>query len=507
MEMERIETARLVLRPVAAEDEASVVAGLSGLEVSRWLAVVPHPYGPADFTAFLTSFARPGQTWTILEAGTFAGIIGLEGGRLGYWLTPGAQGRGLATEAARAVLAERFLRDESPVHAGYFAENARSWAVLTKLGFTETGRAPMLCRALGTARDHVDLVLTRAAFVAALPWEARSPRLTYRPRQATDVPALHDLVSRPDVLRNLGPKWPWPADPAFSLTRSRPYRGQGFVWGMFRDGIHIGSIGVTEGELGYMLHPDHQGQGLACEAVELALTQAFDVLGLDRVQAGVWADNLASRHLLARFGFTVTANTLGTNALRPEPSPGFDLELGRDAWAARGLIRTPRLVMRAMTRADAPLFHDLVTRPEVARFLYLFHPGWTLAEAETFLEDWAWRGRLRFRLALIHQGTWAGWIGVTDDPEPEVFYALRPEHAGQGLGSEALAAFTRFLFDHFPIAALTAGVFTDNPASARVLEKQGFTRLREEVHASKGRLAPAPLWVYRLERPSTSVIP
>lgn len=166
------------------------------------------------------------------------------------------------------------------------------------------------------------------------------------------------------------------------------------------------------------------------------------------------------------------------------------------------LIRTARLALRPMTRADAPLFHDLVTRPEVAQYLYLFHPGWTLAEAETFLDDWAWRGTLKIRLAITADGAWAGWIGVSDEAEPEIFYALRPEFAGRGLGSEAAAAFIAFLFERFPVPAVTAGVFTDNPGSARVLEKLGFVRMREELHPSRGRLAPAPLWVYRLERPT-----
>lgn len=171
------------------------------------------------------------------------------------------------------------------------------------------------------------------------------------------------------------------------------------------------------------------------------------------------------------------------------------------------LITTQRLTLRPMTSADAPAFHDLVTRPEVARFLYLFHPAWPLAEAEAFLDAWAWRGTLKFRLAIIADGQWAGWIGATDDAEPEIFYALRPEFAGRGLGSEAVTAFSAFLFDRFPVPAITAGVFTDNPASARVLEKLGFTLLREDLHPSRGRLAPAPLWVYRLERPSKAAQP
>ncbi len=169
---------------------------------------------------------------------------------------------------------------------------------------------------------------------------------------------------------------------------------------------------------------------------------------------------------------------------------------------ADDLILTERLTMRSVTWSDAPLFHDLVTRPEVARFLYLFHPGWTLAEAETFMEDWAWRGELRFRLSLIHQGKWAGWIGASDDSEPEIFYALRPEFTGQGLAREAVAAFTAFLFDRFDPPALTAGVFTDNPASAKVLASCGYTVVKEELHPSRGRLAPAPSWVYRLANPN-----
>jgi RimJ/RimL family protein N-acetyltransferase len=76
---------------------------------------------------------------------------------------------------------------------------------------------------------------------------------------------------------------------------------------------------------------------------------------------------------------------------------------------------------------------------------------------------------------------------------------------GPGLGSEAVAAFTDVLFRRFDIPALAAGVFTDNAASVRVPEKPGFRRMGEEIHGSKGRLAPAPLWVYRLERPSTPV--
>lgn len=169
------------------------------------------------------------------------------------------------------------------------------------------------------------------------------------------------------------------------------------------------------------------------------------------------------------------------------------------------LVQTARLQMRPMSQADAADFHALVTRPEVARMLYLFPPDWTLPEAEIFLDDWAWRGTLRFRLALIYDGKWAGWIGVSDGEEPEIFYALRREFAGLGLAREAVKGFTAFLFGQFALKSLTAGVFTDNPASAKVLQACGFALLGEEMHQSRGRLAPAPAQVYRLSNPLQTV--
>ena len=90
-------------------------------------------------------------------------------------------------------------------------------------------------------------------------------------------------------------------------------------------------------------------------------------------------------------------------------------------------LETARLSLRPMTEAEVPFFHDLVTRPEVARMLFLFHAGWTLAEARDFVADWAWTGGLRFRLSILESGEWRGWIGVSDEAEPEIFYALAPE--------------------------------------------------------------------------------
>ncbi len=61
--------------------------------------------------------------------------------QLGYWLTPDAWGRGLATEAGEAVIAmARHALGLRRLGAFHFVDNPASGRVLTKLGFRPTGR-------------------------------------------------------------------------------------------------------------------------------------------------------------------------------------------------------------------------------------------------------------------------------------------------------------------------------------------------------------------------------
>ncbi|HLQ17407.1 MAG TPA: GNAT family N-acetyltransferase [Tabrizicola sp.] len=158
-------TERLTLRPVAATDEAAVVAGVGDLAVSGWLAVVPHPYTASDFRAFQTTYAVAGETFAVDDAAGFAGIIGVEDGILGYWIAPHAQGRGYATEAARCLVAAHFAVTVTPLISGYFEGNERSAKVLAKLGFVEVGRDLKHCRARAADLPHVVLHLARRDFV------------------------------------------------------------------------------------------------------------------------------------------------------------------------------------------------------------------------------------------------------------------------------------------------------------------------------------------------------
>jgi len=50
-------------------------------------------------------------------------------------------------------------------------------------------------------------------------------------------------------------------------------------------------------------------------------------------------------------------------------------------------------------------------------------------------------------------------------------YWLGEEFWGRGIMTEAVTAVTDFCFENFPLRRISAEVFANNPASARVLEK------------------------------------
>ncbi len=62
----------------------------------------------------------------------------------------------------------------------------------------------------------------------------------------------------------------------------------------------------------------------------------------------------------------------------------------------------------------------------------------------------------------------------------EVGYWLGERHWGRGIMTAAFRAFVGYVWDTFDVQRLQATVFAWNPASARVLEKSGFTL--EGVH-------------------------
>ncbi len=150
----QIETERLRLRALTADDHAAIVAAMNDWSVAQWLGSPPYPYGDAHASQWIDLVRRdhadgaPGRFAVAgRERDALIGCVSVEdradGAELGYWLAPAHWGRGYATEASRALLAHAFgAMGCHRLIAHTDPENAGSNGVLRKCGFRPLGLVP-----------------------------------------------------------------------------------------------------------------------------------------------------------------------------------------------------------------------------------------------------------------------------------------------------------------------------------------------------------------------------
>ena len=156
--MLQIETARLRLLPCTVAAAQAATADRAALEALVG-ARVPEDWPAEDLRDFLPVYARIVDEraarrgwgiWLVLATAerSLAGDIGFKGPpdeqhtvELGYSILPAFQGRGYATEAARALIAWAFAQPRvRRIVANCLADNAASIRVLEKAGMRRTGR-------------------------------------------------------------------------------------------------------------------------------------------------------------------------------------------------------------------------------------------------------------------------------------------------------------------------------------------------------------------------------
>jgi RimJ/RimL family protein N-acetyltransferase len=146
-------------------------------------------------------------------------------------------------------------------------------------------------------------------------------RLLLRPFRRGDVDAVYSYRSRPDVAEYLTDSTMSHGECA-DAVRARAgqiaFSGEGdkIVLAMERkdDARLIGEVSLIwrsvpdrQGEVGYILHPDAHGQGLATEGARALLAFGFEVMGLHRIYARCDARNAASAKVMKRLGMTEEA--------------------------------------------------------------------------------------------------------------------------------------------------------------------------------------------------------
>ena len=188
-------------------------------------------------------------------------------------------------------------------------------------------------------------------------------------------------------------------------------------------------------------------------------------------------------------------------------------------------LHTGRLRLRLPGFDDAEAIARAADDPDVARHMSHLPNPYTKGDAEAFIAEVLHRSRttpgwLDLLVERASDGAVLGFIGIWPDEDDETVgalgYWLGRDAWGQGLASEMVPAVVRFGFEHMGLERICAGAAGGNPASARVLEKSGFTfdREREVIAPARGgRLAVRTYcltredWIaHRAARPTVLVV-
>jgi RimJ/RimL family protein N-acetyltransferase len=142
----------LRLRSLRPEDAPSLARYANDVDVWRNLRdAFPHPYGVEHATRFIEDVASGDEGALVLGLEVDGAIVGVCGAypqddvyarsaEVGYWLGRQFHGRGLATQALRALTDHVFATlDVARLFAGVFAWNPASARVLEKCGYVREG--------------------------------------------------------------------------------------------------------------------------------------------------------------------------------------------------------------------------------------------------------------------------------------------------------------------------------------------------------------------------------
>ena len=182
-------------------------------------------------------------------------------------------------------------------------------------------------------------------------------RMLLRPYRTSDYDAFADLHGRDDVARYL----PWETRDA---EASRVALGRHQDMSIEKDGdgitlaailkptddehdehdeqggrlvgefvLFLRSVKHRGGEVGYVLHPDYQGRGLATEGARAMLNLGFDTMSMHRIIARIDARNVASAAVLTRLGMRKEAHLVENELFKGEWSDEEDYAILVGEWS------------------------------------------------------------------------------------------------------------------------------------------------------------------------------
>jgi len=352
------ETSRLRLRPWRDDDGPGPGEGPDA-DSLRNMPAGAQP-GPDDFPVWLARRRRDMAAgadvhWCIADLVTdeMLGNVQIfrmgpaEGrfqGELGYWLRPGARGRGVIGEALSPVISHAFRPvgngglGLTRLHAATDSDNHASRSILRSAGFSQWGADHQAWRRgdgslsdgvhfellAGTDRHAVSATAVEPVTVEGSPPHAGGARrIRLREWRHTDADRIVEACSDERTRHWLAGSLPSPYTPehahSYIFERSEEAAdGKGLCWCVAdaESDRCLGAVAVmnlgdalgTAAEIGYWAHPDARGRGVMSEAVRLAVRHAFvpredGGLGRKRLRLTAADGNSASQHIARANGF------------------------------------------------------------------------------------------------------------------------------------------------------------------------------------------------------------
>lgn len=318
--------------------------------VSPWLPWLHHGYTREDTVAWIAQSDAGRQrgdayTFGIFDAqGRVLGDIGLNridtrraSANLGYWVRESAQGRGVASRAARAVADFAFnvlklVRIEIVVAI----DNVASRRTAERLGAHFDGYSPHRIVHHGAVAHAAVYSLLPPDEGDALPGPVlEDGDLRLRPFRPSDVTSLHEALHA--SMDSIGRWQPW-CTPAYSLDDARHWIARTrLAWDGVGDECSlaiadrstddiIGSIGLNHWQpeygmanLGYWVRQSWQERGVATAAVRMLARHAFRATELRRIEIVVASGNQASRRVAEKAGAVLESIARHRLMLRGEP--------------------------------------------------------------------------------------------------------------------------------------------------------------------------------------------
>jgi RimJ/RimL family protein N-acetyltransferase len=151
----KLETERLILRPLKVEDEETIYQYVKDYDIARWTINIPHPYprdGAISFIRQATGLMDEGLCYELailLKSNQeIVGVVSFvkvnkthRNAELGYWVGKPYWNKGFATEAAMRILEFGFngLGLER-IFSKCFFDNLSSRKVMEKIGMKYEGK-------------------------------------------------------------------------------------------------------------------------------------------------------------------------------------------------------------------------------------------------------------------------------------------------------------------------------------------------------------------------------